>query len=237
MQKTLFTYILFLLFTNVFAQKTEVSALLNSGLFSFSGPSAETVSFINYSDHTNSGYTNNPYGSKNGLCYGLSAKVQHISKSHFIAGFNLGFETLRSKILINGISGYTGPSTYEYTATGQTFLYHNFLNLTPFIGYRFNVKKVNIDITGGFDMGYCLSAKEKGNATAENGMKYTTSVNRKTIKTDIRPGMQLSGSYKKIGIYAGYSYGLRNYMSGYIGGINECYARLLRFGITYQIKW
>lgn len=236
MQKLFFTIVFPLITTISYAQKTEIGISLNSGLFSFTGQSAETVSFINYSDQTKSGYTNNPYGAKNGLCYGFSGSVKRISKKNIIAGLDLGYEVLRSKILINEISGYTGNSTYNYDAKGQTCLKYNFINLHPFLGYRFTSNNIIIDLTGGFDIAYCLKAKEAGNATSATGIKYETSIDRKTIKTDIRPRLQIATNYKKAGVYIGYSPGLANYKSRSLGGTNECYARLVRFGLTYQVK-
>ena len=91
-------------------------------------------------------------------------------------------------------------------------------------------------MTGGLDIGYGLKADENGSAIASNGTNYITSADRKTIKTDIRPRLQVSAQYKKLGLYMGYSAGLTNYKSGYIGGTNECYATLLRFGASYLLK-
>lgn len=236
MLKILLTFIAIGSLTDSFGQKTEIGVSLNSGLFSFTGKSAESISFINYSDRTKSGYTNNPYGTKNGLCIGLSGIIKRVSKKKFILGFDLGYEVLRSKIDIDEISGYTGSSTYNYKATGKTFLNYSFINLHPFLGYRLLTGKINFDLTGGFELGYCVKAEEHGTATAANGVKYSTSVDRKTIKSDFRPRIQIAADYKKIGAYIGYSFGLANYKSGYIGGINECYARLLRFGLTYRLK-
>lgn len=236
MQKVFLTFLTLLFLVNAFGQKTEVRMTLSSGLFSFTGQSAEATSVINYSDYTKSGYTNNPYGSEDGLCYGLSGNFKRVSKRNFIAGLDLGYEKVRSKISINGISDYTGTSTYESNATGQTFLNYSFINLTPFMGYRFPLHTISLELTAGIDIAYCLKAREDGKATATNGTEYETSVDRKTIKIDIRPSIQISTNYKKFGLFAGYSFGLVNYKSGYIGGINECYARLFRFGITYVLK-
>jgi len=236
MKKLILTLSSLFFLTITYGQKTELKISLNSGLYSFAGQSAESSSFINSSDQTNSGYTNNPYGSQSGLCYGLSGNVKRVTKRNFIFGLDLGYEMLKSKVSINRISGFTGTSTYENDASGQTFLNSNFINLNPFLGYRISTKLINIDITGGFDIGYILKTHENGNATAINGTKYTTSIDRKTIKWDIRPRVQISVDYKKTGLYLGYSFGLSNYMSGYIGGTFEAYSRIFRFGITYQIK-
>lgn len=219
-----------------YGQKTEFRISLNSGLFSFTGKSAGSISFINYSDEGKSGYTNNPYGSKNGLGVGLSGNIKRISKRNFILGVDLGYELLRSKIQINGISGYSGNSTYNLDAKGETFLNNQFINLAPFVGYRLSANKINLDFTGGIEIGYFLSSRENGSATASDGTTYVTSVDRKDIKIDIRPGIQLAANYRKVGAYVGYSFGVSNYKSGNIGGSNACYSRLSRFGLTYQLK-
>jgi hypothetical protein len=236
MKKLILTITALLTLTIAHGQKTEYRISLNSGLFSFAGQSAGETSFINFNDQTKSGYTNNPYGSKNGLCYGVSGNIQRVTKRNFILGFDLGYEILRSKISIVGIDGSTETSTYSYSATGQTFLNNKFMNIHPFFGYRIIEKPIILDITGGIDYAYCFKANEVGHATDSNGIKYETSRDRNTIKSEVRPRIQISMDYKKFGSYFGYSYGLKNYMSGYLGGIWESYARLFRFGLTYQIK-
>ena len=236
MQKTFLILLTVLFLTKAFGQKTEFRLAFNSGLFSFSGQSAGKYSYMIFSNPTNYGYTNNPYGSMSGLCYGLSGNLKRVTKKNVVLGLDMGYETLRSKINISAINDYTDTSTNKYTATGQTFLNYNFINFYPYIGHRFSIRKVALDIVGGFDFAYCLKATEKDDASANNGTKCTNSVDRKTINTDIRPRIQFSADYQKIGIYVGYSYGLANYMSGYVGGTNECYARLVRFGLTYRLK-
>jgi len=128
--------------TNASAQKTELKGSLNSGLFAFSGVSAQANTNINYDDLTKSGYTNNPYGSDVGLSYGLSLNIKRITRCNFIFGLDIGYEDLRSKILIDQIDGFNGSSTYQNNATGQTYLNNYFLNLYPFVGYRLISHKV-----------------------------------------------------------------------------------------------
>src|SRR5271163_2326147 len=89
-----------LFFGHSFAQKTETSLSFNSGLFSFSGQSAQGATFIDYYAATKSGYTNNPYGSRNALCYGFSFQHKRITSWNFIIGYDCGYEVLRSKIAI-----------------------------------------------------------------------------------------------------------------------------------------
>jgi len=236
MKKLILTFTAIITLTIAHGQKTEYRISLNSGLFSYVGQSADEITFINFSDQTQSGYTNNPYGSKNGLCYGVSGNIQRVTKRNFILGLDLGYEVLRSKISILGIAGSSETSTYGYPATGQTFLNNNFMNINPFFGYRIVAKPIILDITGGIDYAYCFKSNEDGNAIDSNGKKYETSRDIETIKSEVRPRIQISTNYKKYGLYVGYSYGFTSYMSDYIGIPNESYARLLRFGLTYQIK-
>jgi hypothetical protein len=236
MKKLLLPSIFLFANTIIFGQKTELSIGLNSGLFSFSGKSAEKISSINFDDKTNSGYTNNPYGSEVGLCYGISGNVKRVTKSTFIIGFDLGYETLRSKIAIDKINGFTGSSTYQSSAIGKTFLNFNTINLHPFLGKRFNAKNISFDLLAGLDFAYILSANEKGSAIGSNDALYETTRNRSTIDFDIRPRIQLTVNYHKSGIYLGYASGSANYKSGYVGGINETYGNLIRFGVSYRLK-
>lgn len=226
----------FFALSNIYGQKTELRVSLNSGLFSFAGQSAVENSQINLYDQSNSGYTNNPYGSKNGFCYGVSLNLKRVTKNSIIYGIDFGYETLRSKVSLQKVAGINGTSTFVKNVSGQTFLNINSLNLNPSVGYRFNLNKFPLDLVGGFDIGYILNTKEIGNATDADGIEYSTSLDRKTIKYDFRPRIQISTDYKKFGLYLGYSVGLPNYLEDYIGGVNEAYSRIIRFGITYKLK-
>lgn len=232
MKKLLLTIGTLLTLILAHGQKTEYRISLNSGLFSFAGPDAGETTFITFNDQTQWAYTNNPYGSKGGLSYGFSANVQRVTKQHFILGLDFGYEILRSKVSIYGIAGteFDGLS-----AEGQTYLNSDFTNVYPFLGYRIIDKTITLDLTGGIDIAHCLSTKEDGEATDSNGKKYETSKDRKTIKNEVRPRIQLSTGFKKVGLYVGYSYGLTNYTFQYRPQL-ESYARLLRFGLTYQIN-
>jgi hypothetical protein len=235
MRITLLACAFLLVVLSAFSQNTEVSIVLNSGLFSFTGESAEATTSINYSDQTGKGYTNNPYGSRSGLSYGLSANLKRVTKLNIIAGVDLGYEILRSRVSIAFIDGYTGTSTYRLDATGSTYLNSRCINLNPFLGYRVAVGKVNFDMTGGFDFAFLTSTEESGKATANN-LSYNTSVDRQTIKRDVRPRIQLTASYNRLGVYIGRSYGMANYMEGYVGGTNQSFARITRFGVVYKLR-
>ena len=242
MKKYLLTTLSILLVLLVFGQKNEYRISLNSGLFSFGGQFPVNTTFINLAASPySSGYTNNPYGTKNGIAIGLSGNFKHLSKQNFITGFDFGFENLRSKVLIDQVYDSWNSLNYE-NATGKTFLNYHFLNLFPYVGHRFNIKEISLDLIGGVDVGYVLTADEKGDAVSESGTSYTTAVDRKTQSFDLRPRVQVSVDYNKFGVYVGYSYGFVNYIKGYYvagnTGTNSSVSesRLIRFGLTYKIK-
>jgi hypothetical protein len=217
------------------AQNVESFASITSGLFSFQGVSAEKTSQINVS-RGNTGYTNNPFGARNGLSYGLSFQIQSVSKGNFIAGVNIGYENLRSRTTIDAINGFDGTATFQDVASGRSNLSNQFINGFPYVGYRVVNKQVAVDLTGGLDLGYLFAAQETGKATGAGGVTYRALRDRSSIKFDVRPRVQVSVIYKKAGVYIGYAYGLQNYRSGWVGGPNQCHAELIRFGLLYKLR-
>ncbi len=215
------------------SQETEFQVQLNSGLFSFSGASADRSTFINASERLNHSYTNNPYGSRSGLSLGASANLKRVTKRNFLYGVDLGYEVLRSKVDIDAVFG---DSATKIAANGRTFLNLHFINANPYLGYRSEIGRLPVDFMGGFDVGYCLAATEKGKATTIGGVSYEMSRDRSTIKVDVRPRLQVATRFNKFGCYAGYSFGLASYASGMIGGSKDAFARFFRFGITYRIN-
>ncbi len=234
MKKILFIIYLSFCFISAYGQSTEVGINLNSGLFSFVGESATSSSWINFNTQEEDGYTNTPYGSRGGLSYGISANVTQVYQSNFIIGADLGYEMLRSKVKITRVSANTGGNS-PIAADGRTYLNNSFINLFPKIGYRLTLANMAIDFSAGMDVAYCLSSRERGSAEAGT-REYNTKRDRKTINTDIRPRVQVNISQDKYGGYIGYTRGIRNYKSGFDGGINEAYSRFIRFGLTYQVN-
>lgn len=223
---------------NFLYSQTEISVEANSGLFSFGGKSSAENSMLNVNEGwLINRYTNNPYGKKADLSIGISVNVKRIFKNKMFVGSSLGYENLKSKININEVyynTDYGNPE--QFSATGKTNLIYNNINFYPYFGYRIPAKTIYFDISAGADFGFILSAREKGSAKASNNYTYETSLDRKTISTDFRPRIQLDAHYQKFGIYLGYSFGTVNYMKNYIGGNFDTKSRMLRFGITYQLK-
>ena len=217
-----------------FGQKTEMLLGINSGLFSFRGASAEKYSQLDMA--RTDGYTNNPFGARNGLSYGISYQLQRVAKNNFIAGISIGYENLRSRTTINTVSVFTGTANEIKVASGRSNLSNQFINGYPYLGYRFIINRMAVDLTGGIDLGYLFKANDTGKATDVTGEKYQVSTERNNIKFDVRPRLQISAYHARLGVYGGYSYGLVNYRSGWVGGTNQCHAELIRFGLLYKLR-
>ncbi|MCW9706438.1 outer membrane beta-barrel protein [Fodinibius salsisoli] len=219
------------------AQSTEFSAHLNSGLFSFGGSSATHNSFIILSDvASQTSYTNNPYGTQNSVSYGLALQLQRITSGNLILGTQMGFERLRSEVEITRTIGERKPNALYPSFSGETHLIHHFVNLYPYLGHRFKFpSSMDLDITLGADIAFNTSSREKGEAKAGgNDNIITTDKEQNSPGTDIRLRGQATFYYQQWGFSAGYSYGLHNYTSDYVGIDAETYARFIRMGITYR---
>jgi len=185
-------------------------------------------------------FTLNPYGRKNGFSNGLSLNIQRVTKENIIFGFNTGYQTNKSKILINGVSISEGTSTtFKYT-NGQTYITNNAVLANPFFGYRFEINNIPIDLVGGINFDFILNTKENGTAKDSNNVDYITSIDRKTINLDVSPKIQLSTKYKKFGILVGYSTGFVNYKRGYdvnpnYGKIKEVYSKNDSINFTFVL--
>lgn len=235
MKNRLLTLLFSILILSGFSQSTELTARINSGLFSFSGESAEGTEQINYNLETERGYTNNPYGNRPALSYGVSANISRLTKSNIKLGLDFGYEVLRSKIEINSLWLFSDIINENIDAHGQTYINSSFVNIFPSLGYRTSIRSTSLDFDIGLDMANCLSSTEKGEATSNAGT-YTTEVDRKTIEIDIRGRVQLTVSKNKTGGYLGFSQGIRNYKEGFAGGTNIVFSRMVRFGLLYKIK-
>lgn len=225
----------FIILSSAYGQSTEFSVHFNSGLFSFGGESATGSSIIIASDVSSEGnYTNNPYGTKKKLSYGLTAQFQRITNYKLIFGLQSGYELLRTQVRIDDVAGDfpTPPSS----ASGQTTFKNGFIILYPNVGRRFIFNDLNIDLAVGPELGFNVVSREKGEATTNNNIVIKTDRERSHANTDFRLRSSLTVYYKNWGISTGYSYGLRNYSGDLIGGNRERFSRFIRFGVTYRLK-
>ena len=270
MKKCLLTLFCILPAIGLYAQKIEVTVQANSGLFKYSGQSATNSSYLNQTPDGKTNYTNNPYGNENALSYGFSVQTQLVLKSGFLFGLQAGYDVLRSKVNLTGIyiynyqyyyflpftsavAYYTPPPTGN--GTGATYLQDQFINLSPYIGYRLHIKNVSLDVLPGMDIGLNISSYDKGKLTitdefnyagppplftsvmVNKGAVYQTDYKLPDAPKDIRLKLGLAATYKRFGITASYARGLTNYEKNMDSDGNNYNAesRLFRFGINYRI--
>ena len=234
--KNIFFLILTTLFSiNVIGQTTEFSLHFTSGLFSFRGSESGNSTFYTLNDPSStSGRTNTPWGNSSGASYGFALNAQRVTKFNLIFGLQTGYESLSSRIKIRSI--WVDNSSVAVTPGSKTDLNHQFINLHPFIGKRFNLlKNFQSDLILGLDLGIFLKVKEEPNIKSSLGTFDSSRERNKPEDNDFRLRIDLINYYKNYGLTIGYSYGLTNYMKGYVGGSPEVYSRMLRLGLVYKI--
>ncbi len=227
------------IYLNAQAQKIELSVQSNAGMFHYTGISATDLSMVNYSiPSTDQSYTNNPYGKKYAFSFGAGLKASVVTNSGFLFGLQTDYEEFKSKVILFNYL-YTSSSFYPFSApagnydtVGHTYLVSHFINIGPYIGYRFKLKKISIDALPGMDIGLGLNTRERGEVT--NRTKLTRK--REDPPTDIRLRIGTVVNYDRFSFNASYAKGLTNYMEGMVGGgPYEAKSELFRFGLGYRI--
>lgn len=226
------------------AQKLELSVQANSGLFHYTGLSAESHSFFIQGSSQDLNYTNNPYGKNYAYSYGAGLKANWVANSGFIFGIQAGYEILRSKTTLTAFSPYYDPNTIHldalytgpYTSSGNTILTSNFININPYVGYRFKFKKVSLDVLPGMDIGVGLSSKEKGNVyLTSTDQSFTSDRKRQKPPVDTRARLSTSVNYQRFSINLSYARGFSNYTANMIGSNPKVYSELFRLGAGYRL--
>ncbi|MEO3404583.1 hypothetical protein AAFN85_11820 [Mucilaginibacter sp. CAU 1740] len=232
---------------HLFAQKLEVSVQATSGLFHFSGASATSTTMILQGSTTGDpmNRANNPYGNKNGFSYGGTIQGQLVTKGGFIVGLQGGYEILRSKV--NADRYYPIPPAvpteyqtlvavdWSFPVTGHVALQNQTINLNPYIGYRFKLSKVKLDLLPGMDWGFILDTRDKGEVKDKDGKVYKVDFKRSKSPTDVRLRMGAVASYGRYGLNASFAHGITNYRKNLIGGVNDAHSNLIRLGLSYQL--
>ncbi|MFC0516126.1 hypothetical protein ACFFGT_18035 [Mucilaginibacter angelicae] len=250
MKKYLLTFIpLMLSGLQLCAQKLEVSVQANTGLFHFAGKSSTATTQVLQSSASTAdpmNYANNPYGNKNGFSYGGSIQAQLVSKGGFIVGLQGGYELLKSKVDIDKYSPliYLTYSDYmpltaidpSFAVTGHVAFQNQNINLNPYIGYRFQLSKVKLDILPGMDIGLILDTRDKGEVKDKDGKIYKVDNKRSKAPTDVRLRLGAAASYGRYGLNASFAHGLTNYMKNYIGDASfNTHSEYLRLGLSYRL--
>ncbi|MFB0494419.1 hypothetical protein ABID99_000656 [Mucilaginibacter sp. OAE612] len=228
------------------AQKLEVTVQANTGLFHFAGKSSSATTQVLQGSITGDpmNRANNPYGNKNGFSYGGSVQVQTVSKGGFIVGLQGGYELLRSKAEVNKYTPIIlNPTEYDIVAndasfavTGHVALQSQSINLNPYIGYRFALNKVKLDILPGMDIGLILDTRDKGEVKDKEGKIYKVNYKRSKAPTDVRLRLGAAASYGRYGLNASFAHGLTNYMKDMVGDASfNAHSEYFRLGLSYRL--
>ncbi|MDF7813339.1 hypothetical protein [Hymenobacter sp. YC55] len=230
----------------VAAQHTEYSGRADFGLFRFSGQGAASVSTVSYyNDYLSTGpngFASNSYGRKVGTGFTVGGRMQHVGPHNGLLALDIGYDRMRSRAAVNQVDYSSSPfSSFRswYPADGTIAIITQ--NLTAFLGagHRFQVRTVNLDLLAGPEAAYVFGVRQKGSGSFEYNNGTTWKINRSEVirrRGDVRLHAEVTAWYEKIGVTAGYSYGLINYANGLDGSYEEAYSRLLRLGLTYRVR-
>lgn len=212
-----------------FSQTHELRVGVTSGVSNFTGAGSEAKSLLIGSTQQDF-YTSNPYGKKYGINIGGALDYRYIFANNLILGLEGAYERLQTKIDLAG-------SEFMNESRGQTQLNQQFINFNPFVGYRVFFEPMTMDIQLGMDIAKILSIKEKGSIEDKQGNKTDFDRDRgKIIDMDLRPRLQFNVNYDRYTVFAGYSWGLKDY-TGQMLGSDPGAARLnvFRLGLQYQL--
>lgn len=215
MKKLLLTILYCFIVTQLFAQGPEFSFGVHGGFMHFSGSSATSSTSITEGQFN---YTNNPYGNKMGPGFGVYIQGQYLIKSRFFAGLQIGADALKSQVTVTGVTTLGNP--FPYQANGNSNISSHYLNANPYIGVRFPLSNINLDLIAGFEAAYVLDAYDEGLAKFKFYGPSEIRTNRgvKTIKIDNRIKLGLAIHYNRFSITANYAQGLSNYITSSGGG-------------------
>ena len=217
-----------------YAQKWESLANVNSGLFYYGGDGAEKTSFLEYwqGDPSLYAYTNNPYGRKSGLSYGVGFNVQRLTSWHFVYGLDFGFESVQSKMPLS----QTDMNGVFWS--GRTLLRSNFFTLSPHFGFYWNIKSVRMDLSiAGDFVKYLSEAKENAVIESEAGNTIRAKGNRENPMLDSRTSYQLTVFKNRLGLSLSYAKGLNDYNSGWLKGDgHRVFSHYLKIGLQYRLS-
>lgn len=239
--------------SQLYAQNLEISIGANTGLFHYAGNGSTATSFIHGTQANAENRTDNPYGSNNGLSYGVHVQLQYVAKSGFIIGSQFGGDLLRSKVNITGIAPYgvfflnvlvPGPfMEYPSPATGTTYLRDYTLDVSPYIGYRVKAGKVKLDLMPGIDLGFATSSYDEGVAkltdyTGTGQSVYRTDYGLSKPATDVRLKFGVGAGHGNWGLNLSYAHGLTKYVPDLYTPTTSVYVHteLVRMGISYRIQ-
>lgn len=180
-------------------------------------------------------YVNDPLGDKSGFSFQFYGVVKKVTKHNYIWGLDVEFQSLQSKKRLLYVFGDSIEN-----ASGQCKLRYNYIDLFPFFGRRIILKKIYVDIFGGFELAMNLfQAHEKAKAEiiSTHQIVSTNFSSRSSLihlPWDARFRLQSLLGYKQWCVLLGYAWGLSN-MDGQ-GRPNHSSSRYTSLGILYTLK-
>ena len=222
------------------AQYNELSAQLGSGLFSFHGSKVVQESFFNIVRDAvppppvgSYSYTNDPWSSRSGFSWGVTMQAQHVARKNFISGLQLSYESMATRTKI--VSGSDQGNFIPFQKGNATFTYE-YINVHPFLGQRFGNRNLSVDVTVGLDAAIGLYNWENGRATTAANELYLTYRKRSIPGLDLRPRLNATAYYHKVGLSFSYAHGLTNYSAGLVGVSSaETTSQIWRVNAVYRI--
>ena len=213
------------------AQSFEISLQANTGLSHYTGASTVSNTFLNVDAQQHTGYPNG-VGNKNATIFGADIQWQYVAKSDVIAGIQTGYEALGSKVGITSIGYPDAPASGSFTD------HLNYINLNPYVGYRFKLSKVRLDVMPGLDFALGIHGDETGKAITNDNVTYTSNGSNGTTRSDVRLRLGLAAYYQKFGITASYAHGLTDFNSGLASDsvLPTLRFEVMRIGLSYRIK-
>jgi hypothetical protein len=217
------------------AQSFEISAQANGGLSHYVGQSTQSTTFLDAGDPANhTGYPNGD-GNRLAFSYGADIQWQYTFKCNFILGVQTGYEVVSSKININGV--YDG-SNGETPATGYVTDHYYFININPYLGYRFTINKVKLDLLAGIDIAPGAGHHETIDVKASDNTYYNSPTNNYSTasNTDIRLRFGAAAYYQRYGVTASWSRGAdlgTTYADSYVP---PQHIEIFRLGLSYRIN-
>ncbi len=234
MKKLTFIALIIFFFIKANAQSFEISVQANSGLSHYTGKRPVHSTFLNASAGTHGGYANGD-GDILSPCYGVDVQWQYTFKFNFLIGTQLGYELLSNKVDINQVYAGAAGGT---SATGYSDEHNGYFNFNPYLGYRFKLNKVRLDVLPGIEIAPGTNTFTTINVKAGDGAYYNklSPYYGGAPALEVRTRLGLAAYYQRYGITASWSRGtdIRNYYAD--SPVPPENMEIFRLGISYRLR-
>lgn len=225
--------------TTCFAQHTEYSVIVSSGLSHFATKSIGEpyYSMINIDyihQQLKKTYDNYPFGEKNGFSYQFMIGLKRVTRHRNLWGIDFGYQSFQSKKNLHWALYANDYKDTIYPADGKCSLRNNYLALNPYFGHRFVLGRSCLDITGGVNLETgVFPAHEMGSAVITSlDQRFSCDIRSKDgggqIAFEISAKLQALWKLKKWGVGLNYLYGFNQGDQVVIGGnLSTSYLRCI----------